>query len=342
MAALACVTFGAVYAAVGAVRAYALRRGVLDVPQARSSHDAPTPRGGGLGLLVGVVAFGGVAAHSAGIRGIVVLAATAAIAAVAAVGWWDDHRSISVRVRLSAHVAAALVIAVLADHAAVSGRARVLGFAWWAVWTVSAINVVNFMDGIDGIIGAQLLVYGAYVALVSHAGEPAFGIGVTLAAGAAGFLCWNWSPARIFLGDAGSGPCGLLVVIAGLALLAGGGIALPRVYLPLYPLFLDATVTLWRRWRAGERVTTPHRSHLYQRLANGPWTHARTAVVFAAAAAAGAVVGVAGGRSSATSSTVLVSAYLIAVPFAARRLDRAAPWRPATSPAARAGDPRLR
>lgn len=333
-----------VYAAVGVVRAYALHRGVLDLPTARGSHTRPTPRGGGLGLVAGVLAAAVPALAHAGVPGTPLVAAVLAVLLVAAVGWVDDHRGAGVGARLAIHAAAAALVAGLAFAAAArgaaiwahadgvvvrgAGSAAVVGAcAWWAFWTVSAINVVNFMDGIDGIIGAQLAVFGLYA--VTIGGPPAAPpvlLGSALCAGAVGFLAWNWSPARIFLGDVGSGAAGVLVVVLGLTMVVWADVSVPRAFLPLYPLFLDAAVTLVRRRRSGERITTPHRSHLYQRLANGPWSHARTAAVYAAAAGVGALVGWIGGRAPLVIGATLALAYVAAVPALGRLLERRAPW----------------
>jgi UDP-N-acetylmuramyl pentapeptide phosphotransferase/UDP-N-acetylglucosamine-1-phosphate transferase len=195
---------------------------------------------------------------------------------------------------------------------------------------VSAINVVNFMDGIDGLIGSQLALYGAYVALLAPAGSVPALLGVAVAGASLGFLRSNWAPAAIFLGDVGSGAYGVLAVLAGLGLVsAGEPTTIVRAYLPLFPLFLDATVTLVRRARAGERLATPHRSHLYQRLANGPWGHARTTLAYGAAAAIGCAVGLLPGGGLALTVT---AAYCAGTAVVGRRAERLVPWRSAAPP----------
>jgi Fuc2NAc and GlcNAc transferase len=333
--------------AVGVVRRHALRRGVLDVPSHRSSHAVPTPRGGGVGVVAAVLAFGTAAVALAGAPWAAVAPCVAAVAAVAVVGWADDRRPLGVRERLAVHLAAAVLVAawavaigataatISAVGAGEGGNAppiaTVVAAAWWAFWTVAAVNVVNFMDGIDGLIGSQMVVFGVYLAALGGWTGPGALVGLTVAAASLGFLRWNWAPARIFLGDAGSGAYGVLAVVAGAAVMRGAGVTLVRAFLPLAPLFVDAAVTLVRRHRAGEAVTTPHRNHLYQRLANGGWGHARTSLVYGGAAAAAALVGLA---PSAPARTAGVLAYAVALLAAGRALDRRVPYAPVAPSAA--------
>lgn len=274
------------FAFVGLVRADALRRGLIDRPNERSSHAVPTPRGGGLGLLVALAIALLVQVGAA--RAFAQWPAALAVALVAVVGWLDDHRGAPVRLRLVVHVAAGALLLPLARAAAFGLPGETIGLppllllaCWWVLWTVSAINVINFVDGIDGIIGLQVLVYGAYLACVGDADGAARAFGFALAGASAGFLAWNWSPARIFLGDVGSGALGVVAVIGGLLLLREGRVGFVAAYLPLAPIFLDAAVTLVRRARRGARLSQAHRTHLYQRLANGGQGHARVSIAFA-------------------------------------------------------------
>jgi Fuc2NAc and GlcNAc transferase len=282
---------------VGLVRRYALARAILDHPNERSSHQAPTPRGGGLGM---VVAFLLVASAMPGWLG-VVWPLLLGVAAVAAVGWWDDRGHVPVRVRLSVHlVAAATLLPMVLLPAPLPGWMGMAALLWWVFWGVSAINVINFMDGIDGLVASQVALFGIHLTLGgagwvpgASGGTPggslpgmATGWGLLLAAVTGGFLIWNRPPARIFMGDVGSGTLGLLSVAGGLLLMRELGVSLVPAFLPLAPLFLDATWTLLRRWRRGERIWEAHRSHLYQRLANGGWGHARVTLLYGGAAAA--------------------------------------------------------
>lgn len=304
----------------GLVRCYAQQHAVLDFPNERSSHTTPTPRGGGAGLL-GAVTLTLIAGAGTGLVDWRIVTALAGVALAAVVGWMDDHRPLGVYVRLGAHLVGAVALLPLAllpvPMPSWLGLAAAL---WWVVWAVSSINVINFMDGIDGFIGLQAIVYGGHLAVNGSAGGLVVVLGVALAGAAAGFLPWNWAPARLFLGDIGSGSLGLLFVLGGLMLMREGRVGLLSAFLPLYPVFLDAAFTLVRRAWRGERLTQAHRSHLYQRLANGGWGHARVSILYAAAAAAG--LGVAQ-VASGTPAGIATAAYLLLVPVVAVPLDRA-------------------
>ena len=260
------------------VRRHALLRGMLDRPNARSSHTVPTPRGGGLGL---VLAFLTTVAIVRGTSfGAAEIGAVIGVLVVAAIGWVDDHGGASVRARLAVHLTAGGLIVPLAWALPLFGLPMWACAAWWVFWTVAAINVVNFMDGIDGIIGLQTLVFGGYVAFAGSPGGVAQTAGLALAGASVGFLVWNWSPARIFMGDVGSGALGVIVVAVGVFLMRDGRRDLVAAFAPLVPLFLDATLTLVARVRRGERLSDAHRTHLYQRLANGGLGHGRVAAGF--------------------------------------------------------------
>ncbi|MFC7333217.1 MraY family glycosyltransferase [Rhodocista pekingensis] len=270
----------------GRVTAELRRRQVLDRPNHRSSHTLPTPRGGGWGVLPVVWAAWALLGWQAG-----ALAGTgpvlAASALLALVSWADDMRPVPPLPRLAAQA-----LAVTAGLLALPGDAllfqgllplpadRLLAALGW-LWFV---NLYNFMDGIDGITGSQTLFLGAGVALLLLlAGQPGpeAAYGLALAGAAAGFLAWNWRPARVFLGDVGSVPLGYLT---GWLLLtaAAEGLWLPAAILPLYYL-ADATLTLLRRLLRGERVWQPHREHFYQRAVDRLCRHDRVVLAILAA-----------------------------------------------------------
>jgi Fuc2NAc and GlcNAc transferase len=237
------------------------------------------------------------------------------------------------------HVAAGATLAWLAspDRAAPIGALVLAAWAaWWVFWTVSAINVVNFMDGIDGLIGSQIALYSAYVVAASPSASYAAAFGAALAGAALGFLPWNWSPARIFLGDVGSGALGCAAVVAGLLAIRSTGLGIVGAYLPLFPLFLDGAATIVRRARRGERLTTPHRSHLYQRLANSAWGHARVSILYLVAAGAGAGVALWGATAGPVAGAAASCVYATAVAVTGWWLDRSVPLPPRERPHARA------
>lgn len=271
--------------AVGIVRAYTLRRAVLDQPNERSSHTVPTPRGGGLGLLV---AFGIVGIGMAAPISWPLTLALGGVLATMTVGWRDDRGGVSVRNRLIVHVLTGISLAPMAwmTHGAAPAGLRTALVLWWIFYVVSSINVVNFIDGIDGLVGAQMVVFATHCVLLLTPEGDGVVLASALGGASLGFLAWNWSPARIFLGDVGSGALGALTVVIALVVAEEVGRAPWLVLLPLYPIFLDATVTLLSRARRGARLSEAHREHLYQRLANGGWGHAKTGATYAVFAGA--------------------------------------------------------
>ncbi len=253
--------------------------------------------------------------------------ALAGIGFVAWVGWLDDRRSLQVGPRLVAHVAsAAAALPLAATLPGAGGPAAGFVLAWWLFWGVSAINVVNFMDGIDGLIGSQMAVFGIHLALVGGQRPDTLLYAAALCGSALGFLWWNWAPARIFLGDSGSGALGLAAAVGGILVLRDGS-GLVTTFLPLYPIFLDATLTLAARARRRERITQAHRSHLYQRLANGGWGHARVTLAYGAAAALAVVAAV----SPVPYQRPVIAAYLVIVTLTGLALSRFADGVPVRS-----------
>jgi len=258
----------------GLVRRFTLSLGVMDIPNERSSHSAATPRGGGLSIALTCSA--GVAVFAAcGVVGPRLLASLLGGGGmVAAVGFLDDRRPVPARWRLAVHaLAAAWAVAWLGglpplqvgDHLLSSGW---LGYALGMLGIVWALNLFNFMDGIDGIAASEAVfvsIGGVLLSLSSHSMEvPA--AACIFAAACAGFLLWNWPPARIFMGDVGSGYLGYVLAVLAIAAARDNPVA-AWVWLILGgAFFVDATVTLIRRLLLGERIHEAHRSHAYQRL----------------------------------------------------------------------------
>ncbi|MCC7274069.1 MAG: glycosyl transferase [Alphaproteobacteria bacterium] len=297
------------WAATGRVLAWLTRRAILDRPNHRSSHTVPVPRGGGLGMLAGLLPAwavataldGGPAWRWAALGGAVLLAL---------VSWRDDRGHVPAGLRLLAQAAAVLPAAALLPGPVLQGMVpawvdlafAVLAWIWFA-------NLYNFMDGIDGITGVESAAIGGGIALVAvlagTAGEAA--PGAALAATSLAFLAWNWQPARVFLGDVGSVPVGYLA--GGLLLaLAARGVWAPALILPLYYL-ADATLTLLRRLARGAAVWRPHREHLYQRAVQGGLSHA--AVAGRVAAADAALLGCAGWSLAAPLPALAVAAVVV-------------------------------
>jgi Fuc2NAc and GlcNAc transferase len=281
---LAGATFAAAALLTAAVRHIAIRRGVLDVPNARSSHVTATPRGGGLAIVLSAsaallcLAFAG----ALPLRLAVVLVGGGG--AVAAVGFADDHRPVAAGVRLAVHLLAAVwAVAWLGGFPEIALGPQTLYLGWIGnvvavLGVMWVLNLFNFMDGIDGIAASEaVFVTGAVLPAMSVLGIPAAIGAASLIVGAAalGFLVWNWPPARIFMGDIGSGYVGY--AIAALALACGGhNPTAVWVWLILGGVFfVDATVTLGRRLLRGERAHEAHRSHAYQWLARRWGSHGK-------------------------------------------------------------------
>jgi Fuc2NAc and GlcNAc transferase len=278
---------------VGLVRRWALRVGILDVPNARSSHRSPTPRGGGLAIVVLTIVAAAVDAARG--RG----SASAAVAwivgggLVAAAGLIDDLRGLAVVVRLGCHlVAAGLLLVAMGGPPMMMlfpqgpSNLGVLGWVAGGIAIVWSINLFNFMDGIDGLAAAQAaFVAGSAVVLQSFSdlgGSPQLPL-LALAGSSVGFLVWNFPPAKIFMGDVGSGFVGF-ALIAGAFLSAGHGPINIWTWLVLNGLFIaDATTTLLVRLVRGERVYEAHRSHIYQRLSRRWASHRLVIVLYSAA-----------------------------------------------------------
>jgi UDP-N-acetylmuramyl pentapeptide phosphotransferase/UDP-N-acetylglucosamine-1-phosphate transferase len=292
---------------------YARHAGLVDVPNHRSSHSVPTPRGGGIAIVCSVLAVGAYeAARMGGGLWPVLLVVLTAIAGLAFIGWKDDQGSVHVGRRLGIHLICGVAVALLVNEIApLAGALNVAWLAWWMFWTVASINIVNFTDGLDGMIASQGIVYGVF--LFALPTGPALGgrFGLILAAACLGFIVWNWSPAKMFMGDVGSGPLGLFFVIGGALALQSAPPTL--VFLPLFPLFLDALLTILIRLRRGERITDAHRSHLYQRLANGGYGHARVTSIYALAATIGALIALSVKDASTSRVTVAILLYVLLV-----------------------------
>ena len=266
------------------IRGVAAGRGALDVPNARSSHGLPTPRGGGLAIVLVTTA----ALLALALRGTVRLDLLAALAggglAVAFVGFADDRRSLSAATRLTVHFAAALwALAWLGGLPPLRVGTHLVSFGWagyvfGALGIVWAINLFNFMDGIDGIAASEAIFVALAGALLSVPMAASTSVGLValvLAATCCGFLLWNWPPAKIFLGDVGSGYLGYVIVVLALAATRDNPIALWLWLILGGAFFVDATVTLVRRALRHERVQEAHRSHAYQWLARRWGSHGK-------------------------------------------------------------------
>ena len=272
----------------GVVRRHAIRTALLDIPNSRSSHAVPVARGGGAAIaLVYLVAL--LILYVMGLIDAVTFAALGGGGAlIATVGYIDDRKALTASVRFVVHLLGSVwVVALLGGFTDHSFRA--LGF-WGAILVGSCAtlaiawmtNLFNFMDGIDGIAASETIFIASGGALIGsrHGADPGLTIAMLALAGAsAGFLVWNWPPAKIFMGDVGSGFLGFSLAALGLAVSASGAMPI-EVSVILGGVFVvDATLTLFRRMLRGDRWYEAHRTHAYQRLARRWNAHLPVTVV---------------------------------------------------------------
>lgn len=241
---------------------------VVDLPNERSLHDVPTPRTGGVGLLL---AAGAAWLMLSGweLTALLVIAVSLAALSLA-----DDIKSLPVSVRFVAQSIAALVFLI------------VYGSAHWLVLPVLLLaivwmtNLYNFMDGSDGLAGGMTAIgFGTYAVAAGLAGAGDLALlSASIAAAAAGFLIWNFPPARIFMGDSGSIPLGFLAAAIGI-------IGWQRAVWPWWfpalvfsPFIVDATATLLARFLRGEKLHQAHKTHYYQRVNRMGLGHRGTAL----------------------------------------------------------------
>ncbi|WP_288077676.1 glycosyltransferase family 4 protein [Pseudomonas sp.] len=254
------------------LRLYALSRSVMDIPNARSSHTVATARGGGVAIVIVFLLSLLIMWFKQDITLSVMLALLGGGGFIAVIGFIDDHGHIAARWRLLGHFsAAAWGIFWLGGMAPVVLFGLRLDVQWvivvlGALYLVWMLNLYNFMDGIDGIASVEAITvclsacaiywFMGYFDLIL---PP-----MMLALATVGFLLWNFPPARIFMGDAGSGFIGFMLGLLSLVA-ARTALELLWVWLILLGVFIvDATFTLGRRLSRGERVYEAHRSHAYQ------------------------------------------------------------------------------
>ncbi len=247
----------------------------------------PTPRGGGIAIVVASLAAMIALAWFGRMESALFYALAGGGAAVALVGHLDDRGRIGIVGRFSVHIAAAIwATAWLGGMTEIHWgesvvRLGYLGSLLAVLGIVWALNLFNFMDGIDGIAASQaVFMAGAGAALAVFAGmsNSTVAAGVVLAGASLGFLAWNWPPARIFMGDVGSGYLGFALAVIGLAAMRERAVMLPVWLILGGVFFIDSTVTLLRRLARRERVYEAHRSHAYQWQARRWNSHLRVTV----------------------------------------------------------------
>lgn len=239
----------------------------LDWPNERSLHVVPTPRIGGLGIAVGVA----LALALQWPSGLALLIWPAL--ALVGISLADDYLNLPARWRLLVHLAAAIWVVLMLRAGPVEGAVALFALVWMS-------NLYNFMDGADGLAGGMALFgFGCLAVLAGVAGDTELAaLSAMVAAAALGFLVFNFPPARLFMGDAGSVPLGFLAAGVGLIGWQRGLWSWALPLLIFSPFIVDASVTLIKRGLRGERVWLAHREHYYQRLVRMGWSHRRLAL----------------------------------------------------------------
>ncbi|MEM1310970.1 MAG: glycosyltransferase family 4 protein [Cyanobacteria bacterium P01_H01_bin.153] len=285
LALLGVLSFGLAITLTGQFKA-TFQTKLLDIPNDRSSHTQPTPRGGGLGFCIAfgvtsLLAWGGESAgmleslslSSAPVYSVLVLLP------LAIVGLLDDRFNIPARIRYAVQLGAAMIALLSFGVFPLPG----LPDMFWATVLVSGITLIgftalinfyNFMDGLDGLVASVTAVQLGFLAFYLH--QPLWWL---MVAALLGFLWWNWSPAKIFMGDVGSTVLGACMAIALLASSPDPARNLAALAITL-PLTADAIYTLIRRLWRRENIFQAHRTHLYQRLQQSGWSHRQVAITY--------------------------------------------------------------
>ena len=312
------------------------RAGVLDVPNERSSHTVPTPRMGGVPMVAAaVLALGGWAILGAwegfspkGVPSSILFALAMSI-----LGFWDDISGLSPLARFLFQIFAAILFlwgwAGFSPEVSVGGKILpqflwILAAAFWIVWMV---NLYNFMDGIDGLAGGEAAVASSFFFLLfARYEEPVWAVAnLFVAAASVGFLVYNWPPARVFMGDAGSAFLGAFFGMQSVVAAIATPIPFLVLVLPFSNFLLDTTFTLFRRMWRREKWYMAHRSHYYQRLTNLGISH-RNVTLIELLTVAGGCVAAAGylvfGPAGRTATVLVVLAGAVACALRVNREER--------------------
>lgn len=255
---------------------YALRRNLLDQPGERRSHAMPTPRGGGIAIVVTMLlGIAWLAVRQPGHAWPLASCALGLIL-VAGIGWVDDHAALPAWPRLLVQALAASLVAWATYRTTVIMLDAVLAF----ILVMVMVNVWNFMDGIDGLAASQAALAAAGLALVPGIG-PWTWLGAGLFAATAGFLPFNFPKARVFLGDVGSGALGYLLALLILPNFMGHRSQWPLLLLPVSVFLIDAGFTLAMRMLRRERWWEPHVQHVYQAWSRQLGSHVPVTMAYA-------------------------------------------------------------
>jgi len=276
------------------VRHNALNKNILDVPNKRSSHDTPTPSGGGISIVITFSSYLLILLYLEKIDIDIFLALFGGSVFVAAVGYWDDHKHVAASKRIIVHIIAAIwALFWLGGKDIGISTSGILNSGWFIdiaalfliVWL---LNLYNFMDGIDGIAGSEAIFVMAAAALIlildSANSDLSYFPGnekrqsfvylmTALLLAVSGFLVWNWPPAKIFMGDVGSGYLGFILAVFAVSAAITNILNIWTWLILLGVFIVDATTTLYRRFVSRQRWYEAHRSHAYQHAAQIMQSH---------------------------------------------------------------------
>ena len=286
------LSFGISLASTGWLTKH-LGKELLDIPNSRSSHSRPVLRGGGLGFVIAFAITGLIMAIAnipdLGIKWSSYSRIWFALIPLTIIGYIDDRQDVSAAVRYLVQLLSAIIAVISFGTVPIPGLSQwgVAGLAIGAIISVVAvtalINFYNFMDGLDGFVASIVAVQLGFIS--AYLNQPVFGL---LVAALGGFLWWNWSPAKIFMGDVGSTVLGAAVAIA---LLSGRSDVLAWSALSVtFPLIGDSIYTLARRLLKKENIFQPHRTHIYQRLHQSGLSHDKVTLIYIVATVIAACV----------------------------------------------------
>lgn len=269
------------YVLTALVRFYALKKSILDIPNERSSHLVVTPRGGGLAFVTVFLVGLTVLLYIGKIELRPFLALVGGGSMVAVLGWMDDKYGLTPRVRASFHFLAAVgAVFCMGGFSSLDVGFTVAPISWLGslvaiIGIVWMINLYNFMDGVDGIASIEAvcvaLSCGSLLLWQQFSGAAA--VSFMLAASVLGFLVWNWPPAKIFMGDVGSGFLGFIFAVMAMWSEQIGAVPFIIWIMLLGVFVVDATMTLIRRLSSGEKLYEAHRTHVYQLAVQVGYSH---------------------------------------------------------------------
>jgi UDP-N-acetylmuramyl pentapeptide phosphotransferase/UDP-N-acetylglucosamine-1-phosphate transferase len=255
------------------IRQYAVRKKMMVIPNNRSLHDIPTPKGGGLAIVLSwyigitVLFFLGVVEKT-------LFYALLCGVLLAAVSLIDDIKGLRPAIRLIIHFMTALAAfyflnglrplvlpEIHFNYNYIVYPLTIIGMVWF-------INLFNFMDGVDGFASVEAMAISSVLFIMSWNL-----VNILLISSVLGFLYWNWPKARIFMGDVGSTQLGFILVVIGIYYHNTFEFSILNWIMLSSPFWFDATLTLLRRWRNHEKLSEAHRKHVYQRLVQSGYSH---------------------------------------------------------------------